>query len=290
MADPIGVRHQSMQRLRRLSGRRSARSEEGAFVIDGPTLLAEALDAGTRVDEVVAAPGCPDDLLARAAAAGATVRRTRAGDLARVVDTVTPQGVAAVARIPGTSPAEAAAGAGPLALVLVSVGDPGNAGTLMRSAEAAGAGAVLFCDDAVDPFGPKCVRSSAGSLFRLAVVRACRWGDAAGALAAAGVRTVATLARGAPPYDDADLADPVAVVLGSEAHGLPDHVAAGADAAVTIPMAGRAESLNVAMAGTILCFEAARQRRSRTGGTRRSGTPGNRLDETPPRAAGCSTR
>jgi RNA methyltransferase, TrmH family len=282
MADPIGVRHQSMQRLRRLTGRRSARSDEGAFVIDGPTLLAEALDAGTPVDEVVAASGCPDDVLARAEAAGATVRRTRADALARVVDTVTPQGVAAVARLPPTSPADATAAAGPLALVLVGVGDPGNAGTLLRSAEAAGAGAVLFCDDSVDPFGPKCVRSSAGSLFRLAVVRACAWDAAAAALAAAGVRTVATLARGAPPYDRADLGDPLALVLGSEPHGLPDRVAAAADAAVTIPMAGRAESLNVAMAGTVLCFEAARQRRART--------QGNQLDETPPRAAGCTTR
>jgi TrmH family RNA methyltransferase len=282
MADTIGVRHQSMQRLRRLSGRRSARSDEGLFVIDGPTLLAEALDAGTPVDEVVAAPECPDDLLARAEAAGATVRRARADDLARVVDTVTPQGVAAVAPIPATSPADAAAAAGPLALVLVGVGDPGNAGTLLRSAEAAGAGAVLLCDDSVDPFGPKCVRSSAGSVFRLAVVRACAWDEAAAALAAAGIPTVATLARGAPAYDRADLAGPVALVLGSEAHGLPAGIAGGADTAVTIPMAGRAESLNVAMAGTVLCFEAARQRRART--------QGNQLDETPPRAAGCSTR
>ena len=100
MADPIGIRHHSMQRLRRLSRRRSARSDEGAFVIDGPLLLAEALDAGVPVDEVVAAPACPADLLARAAAAGADVHETRAGDLARVADTMTPQPVAAIARFP----------------------------------------------------------------------------------------------------------------------------------------------------------------------------------------------
>ena len=171
MADPIGIRHHSMQRLRRLSRRRSARSDEGAFVIDGPLLLAEALDAGVQVDEVVAAPACPTELLARAAGAGADVHETRADDLARVVDTVTPQPVAAIARFAVATPAQAAAAAGPLSLVLVGVADPGNAGTLLRSAEAAGAGAVLFCDDAVDPFSPKCVRSSAGSVFRLAVVR-----------------------------------------------------------------------------------------------------------------------
>lgn len=305
MADPIGTRHHSMQRLRRLSRRRSARTDEGAFVVDGPTLLAEALDAGVHVDEVVATSDCPDDLLARASAAGAEVHLARAADLARVVDTVTPQPVAAVARFAGATPAEAAAAAGPLALVLVGVADPGNAGTLLRSAEAAGAGAVLFCDDAVDPFGPKCVRSSAGSVFRLAVARGASADAALDALAAAGMRSVATVARGGRPYDDVDLGGPVALVLGSEAHGLPEGLSAAVDVAVTIPMAGRAESLNVAMAGTILCFEAARRRRSRSGGeapvkpeaappadrpARRSGTQANGLDETPPRAAGCTTR
>ncbi|HEX6417651.1 MAG TPA: RNA methyltransferase [Acidimicrobiales bacterium] len=285
MPEPIGARHHSMQRLRRLSRRRGARTEERAFVIDGPTLLGEAIDAGMALDEVVAEPGCPAALLERAAAAGASVHRTHAGALARVVEAVTPQGVAAVARIAERSPGQAAAAAGPLALVLVGVSDPGNAGTLLRSAEAAGGGAVLFCDGSVDPYGPKCVRSSAGSLFRLAVTRQAGSGDALAALVAAGLRCVATMARDAPPYDTADLAGPVALVLGSEAHGLPAAVAAAVGEAVTIPMAGRTESLNVGMAGTVLCFEALRQRRSRR---RDQGT--NRLDETPPQAAGCTTR
>lgn len=286
MADPIGVRHPSMQRLRRLSRRRSARSDEHAFVVDGPTLLGEALDAGVALAEVVAEPGCPDNLLARAAEAGATVRRTHPGNLARVVEAVTPQPVAAVARFADVAPADAAARTGPLALVLVGVADPGNAGTLVRSAEAAGAGAVLFCDGSVDPYGPKCVRASAGSLFRLTVVRAAESRPVLDALAAAGVPTVAAAAHGGRPYDGADLSGPVALVLGSEAHGLPGAVAAAVGATVTIPMAGRAESLNVGMAGTILCFEALRQRRVRRAG----GGPGNRLDETPLRAAGCTPR
>jgi TrmH family RNA methyltransferase len=284
MVDPIGARHHSMQRLRRLSRRRSARSDEGAFVVDGPILLGDALDAGVVVDEVVATPACPQTLLDRAAAAGAVVHRARETDLGRVVDAVTPQGVAAVARFEDRDAADLAAIAPGLTLVLVGVSDPGNAGTLMRSAEAAGAGAVLFCDGSVDPYGPKCVRSSAGAVFRLAVSRDGDAGLALGALARAGVGTVATLARGAMPYDQADLAGPVAIVLGSEAHGLPASVAAAVDAAVTIPMQGRAESLNVAMAGTILCFESLRQRRARG-----AAQQGNQLDETPPRAAGCTT-
>jgi TrmH family RNA methyltransferase len=272
--DHVSIRHPTIKRLRRLSGRRSARSAEGAFVIDGPTLLRDALDAGVPLDDVVAEAQCPADLLARAAEAGATVRSVDDGVLARVTDTVAPQPVAAIARFADVPPATAAAAAGPLALVLVGVGDPGNAGTLLRSAEAAGAGAVLFCDGSVDPYGPKCVRASAGSVFRVAVTRSGGAVEALACLASAGLATLATVARGARSYDQVDLADPVALVLGNEAHGLPGDVAVRVERAVSIPMVGRMESLNVGMAGTILCFESLRQRRQRN----QASDQGNRLD------------
>jgi RNA methyltransferase, TrmH family len=276
--DHVSIRHPTIKRLRRLSGRRSARSAEGAFVIDGPTLLRDALDAGVPLDEVVAEAQCPADLLARAAEAGATVRSVDDGLLARVTDTVTPQPVAAIARFADVAPATAAAAAGPLALVLVGVRDPGNAGTLLRSAEAAGAGAVLFCDGSVDPYGPKCVRASAGSVFRVAVTRSGGAVEALACLASAGLATLATVARGARSYDQVDLADPVALVLGNEAHGLPGDVGVRVERAVSIPMVGRTESLNVGMAGTILCFESLRQRRRRD----QASDQGNRLDATRP--------
>jgi TrmH family RNA methyltransferase len=278
VADHVSVRHPTIKRLRRLSGRRSARSAECAFVIDGPTLLRDALDAGVPLDEVVAEARCPADLLARAAEAGARVRSVDHGVLARVTDTVTPQPVAAIARFADVPPGTAAAAAGPLALVLVGVRDPGNAGTLLRSAEAAGAGAVLFCDGAVDPYGPKCVRASAGSVFRVAVTRSGAAGEALACLASAGLGTVATVARGARSYDEVELAAPVALVLGNEAHGLPGDLAGRVERAVTIPMLGRSESLNVGMAGTILCFESLRQRRRRD----QASDQGNRLDATRP--------
>jgi TrmH family RNA methyltransferase len=276
--DHVSIRHPTIKRLRRLSGRRSARSAECAFVIDGPTLLRDALDAGVPLDEVVAEARCPADLLARAAEAGARVRSVDHGVLARVTDTVTPQPVAAIARFADVPPGTAAAAAGPLALVLVGVRDPGNAGTLLRSAEAAGAGAVLFCDGAVDPYGPKCVRASAGSVFRVAVTRSGAAGEALACLASAGLGTVATVARGARSYDEVELAAPVALVLGNEAHGLPGDLAGRVERAVTIPMLGRSESLNVGMAGTILCFESLRQRRRRD----QASDQGNRLDATRP--------
>jgi TrmH family RNA methyltransferase len=253
-----------VQQLRRLSGRRAARQEEGAFVIEGPTLVRDALAAGLPLRDVFMTAAVDATLAADAAAAGAAVRWVTAEVLARAVDTVTPQGVAAIAgRIEVTlDDAVAAAAGGPLALVLVDVGDPGNAGTLLRAAEAAGAAAVLFCGGSVDPCNPKCVRASAGALFHVPVAIG---GEAEGVLerlGRAGVQTAATVVRGGTPYDDADLTGPLAIVLGSEAHGLPADLVDAVDLRLTIPMAGRSESLNVAMAGSVLCFESLRQRRS----------------------------
>jgi TrmH family RNA methyltransferase len=251
-----------VQRLRRLSGRRSARLDEGLFVIDGPTLVREALDAGVQLEELFTTTA--DDELSRVArAAGALVHEIRPEVLARATDTVTPQGVAAIApRVEvAIDDAIAAAAGGPLALVLHDVADPGNAGTLLRSAEAAGAAAVLFCGGSVDPSNGKCVRASAGALFHVPVASGGDTGAVLEALAREGIRTAATVVDGGTDYHAADLTGPVAVVLGSEAHGLPPAIVAAVDQRLTIPMSGRAESLNVAMAGTVLCFESLRQRR-----------------------------
>lgn len=252
-----------MQRLRRLSGRRAARLEEGAFVIEGPTLVREALDAGLPITDVFATSEVEPALVELAAASGATTHALRADVLARAVDAVTPQGIAAIsARIEvSVEDAVLAAAQGPLALVLVDVGDPGNAGTLLRAAEAAGAAAVLFCGGSVDPCNPKCVRASAGALFHLPVAIGWEAEAVLERLRDAGVRTAATVVRDGTPYDEVDLTGPLAVVLGSEAHGLASGVIDAVDLPVTIPMEGRSESLNVAMAGSVLCFESLRQRR-----------------------------
>ena len=253
-----------MQRLRRLSGRRSARHEEGAFVIDGPVLLREALAAGVTLEEVFATPVADASVVAAAQAAGAPIREVTQDVLARAVDTVTPNGLAAIARRVEVSvdDAIAAGAAGPLTLVLVDVSDPGNAGTLLRTAEASGASAVLFCGSSVDPSNAKCVRASAGALFHVPVASGGDVVEVLERLRHRGVRTVATVVDGGSPYDLTDLTGPLGIVLGSEAHGLPVDVLALVDHPVSIPMAGRSESLNVAMAGSVLCFEALRQRRA----------------------------
>jgi TrmH family RNA methyltransferase len=233
-------------------------------VIDGPTLVADALTAGVELQELFVTAEADHAVVERGRATGAAVHLIDAEVLRKAVDTVAPQAMAAVATRRATTIADAvaAAAAGPAALVLVDVADPGNAGTLLRAAEASGAAAVLFCGASVDPCNPKCVRASAGALFQLPVADG---GDARTVLedlAGAGVCTVATVVRGGTAYDELDLTRPSAFVLGSEAHGLPADLLDVVTHRCTIPMAGRSESLNVAMAGAVLAFEALRQRRA----------------------------
>jgi len=265
--EPVAGKNPLVSHLRRLSGRRSARVADRAFLVEGATLLDVALDAGAEVSLVVRDGEVPltEDVAAlaeRAAHAGARLVELAPGAMAKITDTVTPQPVASVvARRPVTL--EALVGDGPPALpiiVLVGVSDPGNAGTLLRSAEAAGSAGVVFCAGCVDPFRPKTVRASAGSIFLVPVVEGVEARLVLAALGDHGVPRLGTVARGGVALDQAALAGPVAIVLGNEAHGLPEGLERVLDEVVTIPMSGRAESLNVAMAGTLMVFEAARRR------------------------------
>jgi len=228
-------------------------------VIDGPTLLAEALAADVEITDVVAVLTAYPQLLDRAASQGVVVHQVQPAMFEKNADPTHPRDVAAIARMPADPPL----GTPQLALVAVGVNDPGNAGTLLRSADASGVDLVVFCDDSVDPYNPKCVRASAGSLFRVPTVRAAGAVVTLRDLRASGVRTVGLVARRGTAYDTVDYAVPSAVVVGSEAHGLPPTVESLVDEKVTIPMRGPIESLNVGMAGTIVCFEALRQRRNR---------------------------
>ena len=198
-------------------------------------------------------------MVARAAAAGVRVHELAPGVLERVAGTVTPQPVLAVAPMPDVVLDQAAGTT--LVVVCVDVRDPGNAGSVLRSAEAAGAGAVVFCRGSVDVFNPKTVRSSAGSLFHVPVVSGGDPVEVLQRLGEGGFRRCAAMARGGRPYDEVDLTGPSAVIVGNEASGLPAEVQRHVDVAASIPMVGRAESLNVGVAAALLCFEALRQRR-----------------------------
>jgi TrmH family RNA methyltransferase len=240
-------------------------------VVEGASLLGEALRAGVLVESVYLAPGGWGPVVEAAYRSGARVHDLAPGVLERVADTSTPQPVLAVVA-DVTVALEELAGSS-LIVVCIDVRDPGNAGTVLRSAEAAGADGVVCCDGTVDVTNPKCVRASAGSLFHVPVVAG---GDAVTVLEQIrgwGIRTLGATVGGGDQYTAVDLRAPTALVFGNEAHGLPDGSGAGLDGYVHIPMAGRGESLNVGMACAVLCFEAARQRRNTESGAQLRPSP-----------------
>lgn len=241
-------------RFRELGRRRRARREAGRFVVEGRKLVDEVLGSGLTVVQVVASEEAEDGY-------GPDAVRVPGHVLERIASTSAPQPVVAEVEIPAVGWDALDGAAGPV-LVLVDVNDPGNVGTLARSAEAAGFGALVALGATADPWGPKAVRAGAGALFRLTVVEDA---DAAAGLAMLGERgfqRVGTRMDEAVPCDELDLSGQVAIVMGSEAHGLGDAHVEAIDAWTAIPMPGPTESLNVAMAGTILSYEIARQRRS----------------------------
>jgi TrmH family RNA methyltransferase len=209
--------------------------------------VGEALAAGWELEAQFVAPG-----VAPVEGAGPAFA-LRDGVAERISAIETPPGLFAVVRTRLT-PAATLQRAG-LVLVADHISDPGNLGTVLRSAEAAGVDAVTLTAGTVDPFNPKVVRASAGSLFHVPVVAPVTLTE----VGAAGLRLLGTSSHRGTGHTEVDYGGRVAIVLGSEAHGLPDD--APVDGWVRIEHAGRAESLNVAMAATVLCFEAARARR-----------------------------
>jgi len=260
----LAFRNPRVQRLRRLARQARARRSEGAYVVEGEKLLAAALAAGAPVEAIYAAPGYGGSLATSAAEAGVTVATLAPGVLERVSSTVAPQPVVGVVATVDTDLAflrDLGGALGGLVVVCVDVRDPGNLGTVLRSARAAGAVGVVCCDGSADAYGPKCVRASAGAVFQLPMVSGGAPMEVLEELGSWGMRRLGARAAGGTTYDAADLTGPLALVLGNEAHGLAPEVEALLDDVVTIPMAAPVESLNVGAAAAVLCFEAARQRR-----------------------------
>lgn len=226
-------------------------------------MLAAALDRGAELESAYVGPGADRafaPLIARLRDLDIPIEELKEGVLERIGDTVTPQPVLAVAAMPGTDLDDLRADG--LVLVAVTVRDPGNAGTLLRSAEAAGAAGVLFCGNSVDPHAPKVVRSSGGAVFGIPVVEADDPVKVLDALGRNGRRRLAAVAAAGEHFEDADLTGSIAIVLGNEASGLPEELAPHVEGRISIPVEPPAESLNVGMAGTVFAFEAARQRRA----------------------------
>lgn len=196
------------------------------------------------------------DLLADAPVYEVTDRAAKA-----LSDTVTPVGLVAVCRLPETTLDDVLATAPRLIAVPVQISEPGNAGTLIRAADAMGADAVVLAGNSVDPYNSKCLRASAGSIFSLPVIGEPDEAATVARLQAAGLQVLATTIDGEVSLDDADLAGPTAWLFGPEAHGLPTELAAAADHRVHIPMPGHSESLNIASAASICLYQSARAHR-----------------------------
>ncbi|MCW2661784.1 MAG: methyltransferase, TrmH family [Mycobacterium sp.] len=238
-------------KLHRHVGRRRA----GRFLAEGPNLVGAASARGL-VREVFVTELAAQRHASLLATLQSPVHLVTERAAKALSDTVTPTGLVAVCDMPATSLEEALAGPPRLVAVPVEIGEPGNAGTLIRIADAMGAGAVVLGGHSVDPYNGKCLRASAGSMFSIPVVAAP---DAAvPALRAAGLQVLATTLDGEMRLDEADLAAPTAWLFGAESRGLSAEVAAAADHRVRIPMSGGAESLNVAAAAAICLYQSAR--------------------------------
>lgn len=240
-----------LARVRRLNSRRSFRREENAFAAEGPKLLSEALRWGARVEAVIAVP----NTILPELPAGVRVAEVPDRLLASIADTESPQGIVFVCR--GKSLAMPARLEGRRYLILDGVQDPGNVGTVWRTADAFGADGLILCNGCADPWGPKTVRATMGAAFRLPVYEGALE-EAADRLAQAGVPLyAAALREDTTDVRDADLKG-CAVVIGSEGRGVSRQALALCEKTIKIPMSPRCESLNAAVAASVVLWEMAR--------------------------------
>jgi TrmH family RNA methyltransferase len=252
------LRNAKVQAAARLK-KRAYRERERRFLAEGAQAVAEALSSAT-APEVLFHAAPSHAIVQRALAGGVEVLEVSEEVMARLTSTVTPQGLVAVVPFLDV-PLRDVGRTSACVAVLHAVRDPGNAGTVVRSADAAGGDAVVFCGASVDVYNPKTVRASAGAMFHLPVVRDAVTGEAVSALRERGYRVLAMAADGEADLFELDLSSPVAFLFGNEAWGLPRDVAGLAEATVRVPIQERSESLNLAAAATVCLFEWSRQRR-----------------------------
>jgi len=268
--EPIGRGHAVVRRLRALRRDRALRDSESVLVAEGTRLVREALASGAEIELIVTSPR----LRERAEGAGLARELARAGPpcyetadsvLESVQDARGAQPVLAVVRRPAWTEGTGLTPPAPLVVVACGLQDPGNLGALVRSAEAAGATACFVCGDSVDPFHPRAVRATMGSIFRLPLFVASPL-DLLRRLRQHGIAALAASAHEGRDYRLADLRRPVALFLGREGSGLPDELDAALDGRIRIPLRPPVESLSVGAAAAVLLFEAARQREAAVSG------------------------
>ncbi|MFG3436919.1 TrmH family RNA methyltransferase [Nonomuraea sp. NPDC047897] len=257
------VRSPRVKAARRLT-KRAFREQDRKFLAEGPQAVREALRLDRVMVELFATAEAEQrhpEIVGEAAARDLPVHRVSGEVMAELSQTVTPQGLLAVCRLVHVPLQEALPAEPRLVAILAHVRDPGNAGTVLRTADAAGADAVVFTDASVDPYNGKCVRASAGSLFHLPVVIGAPVSATVRHLRERGLRVLAADGAGKHTLDDVDLSGPTAWIFGNEAWGLPEDVLAEADDVVRVPIYGQAESLNLATAAAVCLYSSARAQR-----------------------------
>ncbi len=248
---------------------RRERDQTGLFVIEGFREIRRALEGPVEIIDIFTCPelylgGNEVALVAAAALQGAQVWTVAQTAFRKASYRDRPEGLLAVARQFPTTFDTLVVGPSPLVLVVEAIEKPGNLGTMLRTAEAAGAAAVIVCDPATDPFNPNVVRASLGTLFAVPLAVGTS-AEAIGWLKAQRIRSAATTPGATIPHWEADLTGPLALVIGSEQYGLSSQWLAAAEVRVVIPMPGSVDSLNAAAAAAIVLFEAVRQRSRQTG-------------------------
>jgi RNA methyltransferase, TrmH family len=264
------IRSPRVKAARQLA-RRSSRQRTRLFLAEGPQAVREALAWSVVTELFVTSESWSrrGELVAQASAQGVPVLAVSGQVMAELAQTVTPQGLLAVCRFIDVPLQRLTEAAPRLVVLLANVRDPGNAGTVLRTADAAGAGGVVFSDSSVDPYNSKCVRASAGSLFHVPVVAGSPLRQATAALRGAGMQVLAADGGADRQLDgleaDGALGRPTAWLFGNEAWGLPADLLALADEAVAVPIYGRAESLNLAAAAAVCLYASARAHRTSPG-------------------------
>ncbi len=241
-----------------LNKKAKARRQQGVFVAEGIKMYQEAPRAWIR--KVYAAESFAADPEHAALLDGTDCEIVEDRVFAQMSDTQTPQGILCLVKIPSYSLEDVLAGENPLILVLEDLQDPGNVGTILRTGEGAGVTGVIMSRNTVDLFNPKTIRSTMGSVYRMPFFCAEDMGAVMDALSARRICTCAAHLRGERSYTQEDYRRPCAFLIGNEGNGLSDSLAGRADRLVRIPMAGKVESLNAAIASAVLMYEANRQR------------------------------
>ena len=264
MAEVITSAANPLVKRVRLLADRKHRRREAAFVVQGIQPVWQAVEAQAEIEVILVAPELlrhpgATAMVAEQEAAGVRVAQLSGELFGRIADREGPAGLAAIVRAAPATLSRLAAGADSVFVALHSAGNPGNLGTIIRTASAAGAAGVILIGPSADPFDPTAVKASMGALFTVPVATAESAAEFLDWAHRGGVRVAATSAQGSVTCWQADLTPPLAILLGSEGTGLPADLLAAADLQVAIPMTGTAESLNLAVAAAILLYEVRRR-------------------------------